>query len=77
MAHREHDRTEGNNTSPEATIARLLEAEIRSRAYAKWEAIGGPMLESAKDRDALWYAAENEILERKAMEDEDRKRAEG
>jgi hypothetical protein len=49
----------------------LMETEIRRRAYAKWEAAGCPLLSSDVERNAFWYAAERELLERKAIEAEE------
>ena len=66
---------EASNATPDAEDFRnlLLEAEIRSRAYAKWEAAGCPFSMSDAERHAFWYAAEKEILERKALEAERKK----
>ena len=58
--------------SPESVNGRdvLLEAEIRSRAYIKWEMAGCPILNTDEDRHAFWFAAEREVLQRKAIEAE-------
>ena len=68
---------EASNPVPKESAVEflLLEAEIRSRAYAKWEAAGCPIIDSDKEGHQFWYAAEKEILERKALETEPRDEA--
>jgi two-component system, OmpR family, response regulator len=45
----------------------LLDSEIRSRAYANWEAAGRPTSHSDEQRIAFWYAAQKELIEERIL----------
>lgn len=46
----------------------LTDADVRLRAYLKWEAAGRPNLLSNEERNLFWFAAQRELLEESSTE---------
>jgi CheY-like chemotaxis protein len=51
----------------------LPNSEIRTRAYAKWEAAGRPVSNSDEEHITFWYAAKMEIMEERIQAEASRK----